>query len=504
MKGFLLLSLGLLLVISGNSSSQPNSRADPSNSGSNTTTSAPTTTTSAPTTTTSAPTTTTSAPTTTTSAPTTTTSAPTTTTSAPTTTTSAPTTPTSAPTTPTSGSTTPTSASTTPTSGSATTTSASTTPTSGSTTPTSGSTMSTGSSSQTSGTTQPASSSTVTSSSSTGSSDPCTPDPCKGGAACVKLYNASFCLCVEGNYYDESSSSCVKGKTFPGEITMNVGKADDLKNENSVGYQELHNSVVRFFQKTFNEPDYGQTVILKVSTAPSARSAMHDAREKANVSIVNMFAENTAQTEDTVAKKIQDAVNNDTNVDSYVKQDWCDYYGCEKNDDNCSNSLQCTCKTGMERPNPQVPFCVGVKCSEPCSAEEKKQCLKADSGAMECVCMPGYQKANGKCEECPFGYSGKDCKDSFQLILTIVGTVAGAFIIILLIAFIVSISSKNKKKNVEEQKLIEDDFHNVRMRQTGFSNFGADNSIFPKVRTGGPSQTPNPYANQRSMPRPDY
>lgn len=47
---------------------------------------------------------------------------------------------------------------------------------------------------------------------------------------------------------------------------------------------------------------------------------MRDAGEKAKVSIVNMFAENTAQTEDTVAEKIQDAVNNDTNVASYVRK----------------------------------------------------------------------------------------------------------------------------------------------------------------------------------------
>ncbi|XP_075821879.1 mucin-13-like [Microtus pennsylvanicus] len=135
--------------------------------------------------------------------------------------------------------------------------------------------------------------------------------------------------------------------------------------------------------------------------------------------------------------------------------------------------------------------------------------------------MPGYQRStdDGKCEPCPFGYSGQDCKDPFQLILTIVGTIAGALILILLIAFIVSVSSKNKKKNVEEQKLIDEDFQNVRMQQTGFSNsgfsnshfsnsgfsnnsdfsnFGAGNSIFPKVKTQ------NPYANQRSMPRPDY
>ncbi|XP_028608111.1 mucin-13 [Grammomys surdaster] len=407
----------------------------------------------------------------------------------------------------TTGSTNSTTGSTNSTTGSTNATTGSPTPTVGSTNSTTGSTTPTGNSSQTSGTAQPASSSTVTSSSGTGSGDPCNPNPCKGAAACVKLHSESFCLCSEGNYYNTSLSSCMQGKTFPGEISMTANKTDDLENKNSVGYQDLHNNVVKFFQNVFNEPDYGQTVILKVSTASSlpARSVMRDAgKTKVFVSVVNIFEEHTTKTEETVSELINKTAENDPDIDGYVGRDLCEYYGCKKNPDNCLNGLQCTCKDGLNRLNPQVPFCFATECSETCSAEEKKQCLKTDSGTMECVCMPGYQKANGKCEECPFGYSGKDCKDQFQLILTIVGTVGGALILILLIAVIVSMSSKNKKKNVEEQKLIEDDFQNVRLRQTGFSNFGADSSIFPKVKTGVPSQTPNPYANQRSMPRPDY
>lgn len=40
----------------------------------------------------------------------------------------------------------------------------------------------------------------------------------------------------------------------------------------------------------------------------------------------------------------------------------CDYYGCEPEEDHCSNNLLCKCKQGMERPNAQVPVCVG-ECS---------------------------------------------------------------------------------------------------------------------------------------------
>lgn len=234
---------------------------------------------------------------------------------------------------------------------------------------------------------------------------------------------------------------------------------------------------------------------------------MRDATKDVSVSVVNIFGADTKETEKSVSSAIETAIKTSGNVKDYVSINLCDHYGCVGNDSSkCQDILQCTCKPGLDRLNPQVPFCVAVTCSQPCNAEEKEQCLKMDNGVMDCVCMPGYQRANGnrKCEECPFGYSGMNCKDQFQLILTIVGTIAGALILILLIAFIVSARSKNKKKDGEEQRLIEDDFHNLRLRQTGFSNLGADNSIFPKVRTGVPSQTPNPYANQRSMPRPDY
>lgn len=45
------------------------------------------------------------------------------------------------------------------------------------------------------------------------------------------------------------------------------------------------------------------------------------------------------------------------------EQDRCEFYGCvDNNQDGCSNGLQCECKEGLERPNPQIAVCLG-KCS---------------------------------------------------------------------------------------------------------------------------------------------
>uniref|UniRef100_A0A8C8TMA6 SEA domain-containing protein n=1 Tax=Peromyscus maniculatus bairdii TaxID=230844 RepID=A0A8C8TMA6_PERMB len=317
------------------------------------------------------------------------------------------------------------------------------------------------------------------------------------------------CLCSEGYYY-KTSSSCEKGKTFPGELTMKVPEPSDLEDKNSQGYQDFHN----YLKNTFNKPGdgYGQTIILKVSDSSSlsARSAVRAAEKTVYVSVVNMFEESTTQNESTVAAAIERAVQSNGNMTGYTRQDLCDYYGCEKDQNNCQKVFQCKCKPGLARPNPLVPFCFRkCPCPETCKAEDKKQCIIKNNGALECVCMPGYQKTTD--EKCKTHQDPAlvSSLSEFQLILTIVGTIAGALILILLIALIVSASSKKKKKDMEEQNLIDNDFHNVRMQQTGFSNssfsnFGADNSIFPKVRTGTPKQTQNPYGNQRSMPHPDY
>lgn len=59
---------------------------------------------------------------------------------------------------------------------------------------------------------------------------------------------------------------------------------------------------------------------------------------------------------------------------------------------------------------------------------------------------------------------------------------------------------------MEEQKLIEDDFQNLKLQNTSFSNLGADRSIFPKINMNLPkeSQTQNPYVIPGGVPRADY
>uniref|UniRef100_G1T7R9 SEA domain-containing protein n=2 Tax=Oryctolagus cuniculus TaxID=9986 RepID=G1T7R9_RABIT len=303
----------------------------------------------------------------------------------------------------------------------------------------------------------------------------------------------------------------MKGKTFPGEVTVNVANTPDFEDKNSAAYQNLHATVTEFFQDVFTNADYGQTVILKVSTSPSlsARSEVRAGNDAVHVKVINIFSQNSSANASTVSNAIEAAIANSDIIATYSGQDLCDYYGCVKQNDqdDCSDGLSCVCKDGLGRPNPLVGFCL-AKCPDDCNAENNKQCLMTqEDQSPSCTCLPGYKDdGRGSCEKCAFGYSGVGCKDPFQLVLTIVGTIAAVLILSLVVAVICCTRSKNKRKNIEEQNLIDNDFQSLKLQQTGFINMGADGSLFPKARTGPPRsvQPQNPYANQRGLPFPDY
>ncbi|XP_040121497.1 mucin-13 [Oryx dammah] len=342
-----------------------------------------------------------------------------------------------------------------------------------------------------------------------GSSTPCKEDSCKDGSLCVNLSNDYFCLCSEGYYY--KSFKCNKGKIFPGTIKVTWSYSSELENKTSEEYQNLYIQVTTFFKDTFNNSDYGQTVIVKVSPSTSARSEMRAGNQGVDVEVVNIFTESTKENETSISDAIRNAINrHSSNFSGYDQQDRCDYYGCKKpNDQNdCDSGLLCECREGLMRPNPQTPMCVGKSmCSDTCNAQHKKQCLVMSNRSAACSCLPGYKEDDQTtCQACAFGYSGIDCKDSFQLILTIVGTIAGVLILGMLIALIVSMRLKNKGRDVEEETLIEKDSQNLRLKETGFSNLGAEGSIFPKIRVNLPrdSEPQNPYTRHGFLPRPDY
>lgn len=47
---------------------------------------------------------------------------------------------------------------------------------------------------------------------------------------------------------------------------MKMSETSGLENEMSKAYESLHMTITKFFQDAFNNTDYGQTVIYKVSS----------------------------------------------------------------------------------------------------------------------------------------------------------------------------------------------------------------------------------------------
>ncbi|XP_006775086.1 PREDICTED: mucin-13 [Myotis davidii] len=383
------------------------------------------------------------------------------------------------------------------------TTTPTTTPTTTTTTPTPTTTTITTTSTTTASTAAPAATTTTSSVISPGL---CKEDSCSSSASCVGLKNSYFCLCFDGYYYN--SSTCNKGKVFPGTIKVNISETSGLEDEKSQAYENLYVEIIKFFAGAFKNPDYGQTVIHRVRTSAPARSKMRAGDKLVVVTVVNLFAETSEENETTVSNAINKAIASNPNTFSgYTKQNRCEFYGCVNDQDNCRDILQCKCKPGLSRPNPQTALCLalGPKCSDTCNAEHNMQCLVQSGGSVDCVCLPGYQRdANSNCQACAFGYSGVNCEDPFQLILTIVGTIAGILILGMVIALIF-LRYGMETKGIEEQNLIDNDYHSLRMSTTGFTNLGAEGSLFPKVQAtfSKDSFMQNPYA-QRSMPRPDY
>ncbi|XP_013001735.1 mucin-13 [Cavia porcellus] len=327
-----------------------------------------------------------------------------------------------------------------------------------------------------------------------GPTKPCESKPCGGDASCVNLYSTYICLCTEGYYFN--SGACLRGKTFPGLITVKGNDVSDLQNGGSLAYENFWNDTTTFFQSAFAKTDYKQTVIHTIST-----SSLQARFVSVMAKVVNIFEQNTTENETSVSAKINDTITNSNNILAYSGENRCDYYGCKDDpQDNCLSGSNCQCKDGLQRPFLQSPFCLETfQCPKDCNPENKKQCLKDSTGRVVCKCLPGYRKTDGDdaCQECPFGYSGMNCEDKFQLILTIVGAVLGVLVLGLLIALVISVSSSNKK-NIEEQNLIENDFQNLHLQHTAFSNPKTKGSLFPEVRTQ-PSRAHqgfNPYGDQ--------
>ncbi|XP_042640061.1 mucin-13 isoform X3 [Tyto alba] len=329
----------------------------------------------------------------------------------------------------------------------------------------------------------------------------CNPDPCgKKLATCVPLNSTYTCLCQYGFYY--SNEDCHKGKIYPGSIILEVLYSNSVQNVNSVQYEEMFQNITSFFKDAFNDlSGFGQTVIVKIQPLKENRAA-----PSTNVTVINLFMENSTVNKDIVSSAISNAIKDSSYVSLYRATTYCAAFNCDDQTTDCTEHMfpKCECKNGFEKTEWDDRSC--SDCSKDCSAAENKYCAK-EKGVPICKCMSNFEKKNEKCVACSVGYAGENCENNRELILIIVGTVFGAIILSLVIAVsVVSVRAKHKH-DPEKKSLIKPGYSNPNTsddRQT---------TMFPRVQTtsghANPGYQPNnPYemrsANRGRFPERDY
>ncbi|XP_069080735.1 mucin-13 isoform X2 [Pleurodeles waltl] len=343
----------------------------------------------------------------------------------------------------------------------------------------------------------------------------CNNDPCGTDAAtCINIEDGRICQCPYGYYYEENF--CFQGKQFFGTVNLNTTYSAELEDPNSAAYKKLYKKVLDSFKMCFeNETDYKQTIITKISQYSKSQSFLK-AAEDTVIEVNNVFTKNSSITEATVLKTIEHALQEydlflNVTTSTPCKSAYCDEATTECESLQNGTFLNCKCKHGFYKQFEESPTC--RDCAPDCTEANLKECVqvKQSKGLVPvCQCRADYQldKDTMKCVQCDFGYSGKDCKDNFLLILVIVGSVLGALLLGLLGGVIgLSVKSKRNNKPSERERLIEHEENPV--FGSGTSTNG---NLFPKVRAKPTVNmdvaTMNPYTSdetfQRSVPTRDY
>uniref|UniRef100_A0A8C5JQ79 Mucin-13 n=1 Tax=Junco hyemalis TaxID=40217 RepID=A0A8C5JQ79_JUNHY len=320
------------------------------------------------------------------------------------------------------------------------------------------------------------------------SADFCLGDPCgTSSATCVSLHSNYTCVCPYGYYY--SNKKCWKGDVYPVSIVVNTTYSKNLEIVNSTEYQELSNNVSAFFKEAFkNLTGYVETVIKKIE--PLNQSENRNSGPGLNITVANLFTDQSDRNGTTVSDAIEAAVhNNQFFVTSYKEAKHCAFYECDPKTTECEEKRfpECKCKFDLEKTKWNDYSC--PVCSANCSAAKGKYCVQEKDGPT-CKCMINFKRKFEECVACPVGYSGEECNDNSELILIIVGTVFGAIILCLVIAVSVISVRARHKQSPEKRSLI----------QSGYSDMYTDDrpSMFPRVQTtsghANPGYQPNnPY-----------
>ncbi|MED6235507.1 hypothetical protein ATANTOWER_027864, partial [Ataeniobius toweri] len=257
----------------------------------------------------------------------------------------------------------------------------------------------------------------------------CASNPCLGGSTCEERANQSFvCLCLTGDFYIES---CVRGKVFPGKLSLTKKFDPNMSNKQSQGFKDTSDEIINAIDQKFSEYNfYSGSSVLELRGSKPSKTRAEEGNVEASIEI--FYHPNADITEKDVKETMETITCDSCSLPgTFATQDLCDSAPCDKKTTTCKSTegtFTCSCQEGFNATNFSDRIC------------------------LECPAGETFDK--NKCVPCGFGRTGTNCKDNRILILVIVAPILGALLIIALILLgVLTTKSKKKSSKIEDEDI---------------------------------------------------
>ncbi|XP_068162233.1 mucin-13b [Antennarius striatus] len=195
--------------------------------------------------------------------------------------------------------------------------------------------------------------------------------------------------------------------------------------------------------KIFSTSDYFGCRVLELRPAESSRRS----EQAVNATVEILFTPTASTKTEEVVQKIEKYIVECPECilsgGSFSDFSLCDMVPCDKNTMEChseNGSFNCTCFNDYAKTNLSSRICI--------------------------ICPSGQQAVDFACVDCPYGYSGFNCDESWMLTVIVVCTIFGVLLLLIIILLPIMLcrsSKKNKKnKNADNVPLVSNGLSNGR------------------------------------------